>query len=116
MYDGMSHRLKNEPVATADRERYSLNDDEVLKLARWALVIEEHYTRKRGTPTPMDIEWAKDSRTDELYIVQARPETVHSQKQAPLLKLYHLLESGTTLAQGLAIGDAIAAGPAPRDP
>ena len=56
-----------------------LSDDEVLKLSRWAMVIEDHYSHRHGRPTPMDIEWAKDGRSGELFIVQARPETVHSQ-------------------------------------
>ncbi len=59
-----------------------MSDDEVLALARWACLIEDHYTAKRGRPTPMDMEWAKDGRTGELFIVQARPETV-SRKNGP---------------------------------
>ena len=55
-------------------------DEEILTLARWACAIEEHYSRTRGMPTPMDIEWAKDGRTGELFILQARPETVHAQQ------------------------------------
>jgi pyruvate,water dikinase len=110
-YDETGHRLKNVPVPPADRLRFSLDDDDVLQLARWAVAIEEHYTRKRGTPTPMDIEWAKDSRTGQLFIVQARPETVHSQ-QGPTLRIHRLHEQGRVLVEGLAVGEAIATGTA----
>ncbi len=93
-------------VKTSDRERASfvLDDDEVLKLARWADAIEKHYGQ------PMDMEWAKDGETGELFIVQARPETVQSRKEAGVLKSYSLKEKGRRLATGLAIGDAIAVG------
>lgn len=96
-----------ETVDTTDEERTArvLDDDEILTLARWAVTIEQHYGRA------MDIEWAKDGETDELYIVQARPETVHAQKETSMLRSYRLLERSEVLAAGLAIGDAIAAGP-----
>jgi pyruvate, water dikinase len=113
VYDEAAHRLENIPVPLDDRSRYSIADDDVLQLARWGLAIEEHYSRKRGEPLPMDIEWAKDGRTGELFIVQARPETVYSQKKGPVLRRYRLAaEGGTVLAQGLAVGDAIASGTA----
>jgi pyruvate,water dikinase len=73
------------------------------------LKIEDHYSQKRGAPTPMDIEWAKDGPTGELFILQARPETVHSQK-SPVLRVYRLLDRGEVLAEGLAVGEAIAQG------
>jgi pyruvate, water dikinase len=118
IYDATGQRIKNVPVPAEDRARSSVEDADVLQLARWALVIEEHYSKQRGTDTPMDIEWAKDGRTGQMFIVQARPETVHSQKQATKLRLYHLRETGTPLAEGLAVGEAIAVGPARaiRDP
>ncbi|WP_462322338.1 PEP/pyruvate-binding domain-containing protein, partial [Halochromatium sp.] len=85
-----------------------LSDAEVLSLARWAVTIEQHYGK------PMDMEWAKDGETGELFIVQARPETVHSQRAEGLLKTYRLEtspdEAGEPLLSGTAIGDAIAAG------
>jgi pyruvate, water dikinase len=112
IYDETGHRLKNIPAPAQERAQFSLSDAEILQLARWGMAIEEHYSRMRGSPTPMDIEWAKDGYSGELFIVQARPETVHSQRQAPLLRLYHLKERGTVLAEGLAVGDAIATGPA----
>jgi pyruvate, water dikinase len=93
-------------IDTNNRERASfvLDDDEVLKLARWACAIEAHYGQ------PMDIEWAKDGETGELAIVQARPETVQSRKDVGTLKTYRLKEKGRRLVSGLAIGDSIAAG------
>ncbi|MFP4280966.1 MAG: phosphoenolpyruvate synthase, partial [Halochromatium sp.] len=85
-----------------------LSDAEILSLARWAVTIEDHYGK------PMDMEWAKDGETGELFIVQARPETVHSQRAEGLLKTYRLEaspeEAGEPLVSGTAIGDAIAAG------
>ena len=86
------------------RRRFVLTDDEVVRLARWAAAIEDHYGQ------PMDIEWAKDGLTGELFIVQARPETVQSQRRTGALRTYHLRERGEELARGLAIGDAIGAG------
>ncbi len=93
-------------VDTSKRERqsYVLDDDEVLKLARWGCAIETHYGQ------PMDIEWAKDGETGELAIVQARPETVQSRKDVGTLKTYRLKKKGRTLVSGLAIGDSIATG------
>ena len=97
-------------LETGEEERAGavLEDAEVLQLARWAVAIERHYGK------PMDIEWAKDGRTGELFIVQARPETVQARREAGALKTYELREKGPLLAEGLAVGDAIAAGPALR--
>lgn len=82
VYDeGGSRAVKTVPVALGDRARYALSDEDVLTLARWGCTIEAHYSRQRGVPTPMDIEWAKDGRTGELFIVQARPETVHARAE-----------------------------------
>ncbi|MBO8188900.1 phosphoenolpyruvate synthase [Streptomyces spirodelae] len=93
-------------VDTTEQQRaaYVLDDSEILQLARWAVAIEEHYGR------PMDIEWAKDGLSGELHIVQARPETVQARKQAATLRSYRLTERGHRLVDGLAVGDAIAAG------
>ncbi len=106
------------PVSPKDRGRLSLGDDDALELARWAVRIERHYSELRGHPTPMDIEWAKDGLTGDLFIVQARPETVHGRTSGAKLHLYELRGSGPVLVRGLAIGDAIAAGAAHviRDP
>ena len=87
-----------------DRLKYVLRDDEVLQLARWACAIEKHYGQ------PMDIEWAKDGESGELFIVQARPETVQSRKEAGSLKSYTLRSKGEKLVSGLAVGDSISTG------
>ena len=87
-----------------ERSRFVLTDDEVLKLARYAVLIEQHYG------VPMDMEWAKDGETGELYIVQARPETVQSRREAGELKTYKLKDKGERLVSGLAVGDAIGTG------
>jgi pyruvate, water dikinase len=106
--DGLRNRrpATSKLVDTNRKERASfvLDDDEVLKLARWACAIEAHYGQ------PMDIEWAKDGETGELAIVQARPETVQSRKDVGTLKTYRLKKKGRRLVSGLAIGDSIAAG------
>jgi len=101
---GGSETTKNVDTSRRERQSFVLDDEEILQLGRWAAVIEEHYGM------PMDIEWAKDGETGELFIVQARPETVQSQKEAGSLKTYALKETGETLVTGLAIGEAIAAG------
>jgi pyruvate,water dikinase len=90
--------------------RFAITDDEILTLARWACLIEEHYSRKRGDFTPMDMEWAKDGRTGELFILQARPETVQSQKAADSLEAYHLQQKGDVLCRGRSVGEKIASG------
>src|SRR5581483_4055212 len=76
------------PVPAEERERLSITDDEVLTLARWGCLIEEHYSAKAGRPMPMDVEWAKDGKTGELFILQARPETVHAAARKQLLETY----------------------------
>ena len=105
-------RVRDVAVPAEERARFSLSDDDVLELAGWALRIEEHYSRKHLRDTPMDIEWAKDGVTGKLFVVQARPETVHSQRKGPTLRLYRLREEGQVRAQGLAVGEAVAIGPA----
>lgn len=99
---------RTETVETPSRERSSLvlGDDEVILLARWAVAVEEHYGR------PMDMEWAKDGITGELFMVQARPETVQARRSSSRFRTYHLGRPGRLLAAGAAIGDAIAAGTA----
>lgn len=91
-------------TSEAERMALVLSDDEILTLARWAVKIEQHYG------CAMDMEWAKDSVTQQLYIVQARPETVESQKQASVLVNYQLKEKSTVLVQGSSVGSAIASG------
>ncbi len=101
---GGSETIKNVETSTRERRSFVLNDTEILQLGKWAATIEEYYGR------PMDIEWAKDGKSAKLFIVQARPETVQSQKEASFLKTYKLQEEGETLVTGLAIGEAIASG------
>jgi len=105
-------RTVNRAVSPEDRRRFSVTDDEALELARYALVIEEHYSRKAGVYRPMDIEWAKDGQTGELFIVQARPETVISQRQTASLDTYALDEKGVVITEGYAIGQKIGQGTA----
>ena len=113
VYDIGGERLtKNVPVPPEERNRYAISDDEILQLAGWACDIEEHYSAKKGEYTPMDIEWAKDGVTGEMFIVQARPETVQSQKNMEVLEIYHLEERGKVLVTGKSVGEKIAAGKA----
>jgi pyruvate, water dikinase len=100
------------PTPTAERERLSLTDDEVLKVARWGCRIEEHYSKRAGQPMPMDIEWARDGATGELFILQARPETVHATAVANALEIYRLRGRGPKLVTGRSVGTRIGAGPA----
>jgi pyruvate,water dikinase len=101
---------RNERVADSDRNKYCINDDEVLKLAECALIIEKHYSKQAGHNKPMDMEWAKDSIDGRLYIVQARPETVASQQQGSILEQYHLHGEGKILTRGYAVGTKIGQG------
>ena len=98
------HGTLQQEVSEEDKRKFVINDDELLTLARWANIIEEHYQK------PMDIEWAKDGQTGDLYIVQARPETVHSQKDAAVLQTYVLEEKGKQIAEGEAVGSKIGQG------
>lgn len=111
IYDvGGGKLVKNIPVSLEERHQLVLSDEEILQLSQWACLIEDHYSRKRGQPTPMDMEWAKDGVTGELFIVQARPETVHSQKRRDQLEIYHLKEKGKLLLSGRSVGEKIAHG------
>ena len=111
VYDeGGSRAVKTVPVAAGDRTRFALTDDEILTLARWGCAIERHYSLARATATPMDIEWAKDGRTGQLFIVQARPETVHRNREIRQLEHYRLLEHGPVLVAGRSVGSKIATG------
>jgi pyruvate, water dikinase len=108
VYDlGGSKLTKNVPVPESDRARFAIDDNEILTLAKWAVAIEEHYSAVRGTYTPMDIEWAKDGETGELYIVQARPETVQSQKSSNILRNYRFTSGGEPTTPALTIGSAV---------
>jgi pyruvate,water dikinase len=112
VYDvGGGRMTKNIPVAPDDRARFAITDDEILTLARWACLIEDHYSAKRGRATPMDLEWARDGRTGELFILQARPETVQSRKQPGVLETYRLAQKGPALITGRSVGEKIGRGP-----
>jgi pyruvate,water dikinase len=113
VYDiGGSKLTKNVSVPQSEREKYCINDDEILQLAKWACIIENHYSQARGTYTPMDIEWAKDGITGQLFIVQARPETVQSQKSGSVLKNFKLQGTSNVLSRGRAVGEMIGQGKA----
>ncbi len=101
---GGSHTTRNIDASKKEQSRAVLSDDDILHLARWGSAIETHYGK------PMDIEWAKDGSSGDLYIVQARPETVQSQKALNTLSSYQLTETGNQLVAGLAIGQGIATG------
>ncbi|MGC8942458.1 MAG: PEP/pyruvate-binding domain-containing protein, partial [Sulfurihydrogenibium sp.] len=92
VYGVGGERTKIVNVPISEQKQFALTDDEILKLARWGIIIEEHYSKKNGRWTPMDIEWAKDGILNELFIVQARPETVHSRKEERVLKVYKFVE------------------------
>ncbi|MFZ5763731.1 MAG: phosphoenolpyruvate synthase [Thermodesulfobacteriota bacterium] len=108
---GADEPVKNVKTTAEERNHYVINDDEILQLAKWACIIEEHYGKA------MDIEWAKDGDgknvgTGELFIVQARPETVHSQDNKKVMETYKLKEKGKVLVEGLAVGTKIGQGKA----
>lgn len=102
----LEQNVKTVDVDMADRILFSLSQDEVEQLARQALIIEQHYG------CPMDIEWAKDGVNDQLYILQARPETVKSRENKQVLERYQLLQKGTILTEGRSIGQRIGQGKA----
>jgi pyruvate,water dikinase len=107
--------VHNEPVPGEERGRWAITDDEALDLARWACLIERHYSAQRGTPTPMDIEWAKDGLSGELFILQARPETVQSRSSANLLRRWQLEpHQAEEICRGQAIGASVSSGQARR--
>jgi pyruvate,water dikinase len=109
--EGGNKAVREVRVPATDRRRPVLEDEEVLALARWAVAIEDHYSRRAGRPTPMDIEWGRDGRTGELFILQARPETVHSQRTRPALELWRRRSEGTVLVSGRSVGGGVASGP-----
>ncbi|BDG02275.1 phosphoenolpyruvate synthase [Anaeromyxobacter oryzae] len=103
---------RNVEVPKQDRRRFCLGDDEVLELARASVAIERHYSRRAGRDQPMDIEWAKDGVTGEIFVVQARPETVQSQRSVESFEVYRLEGTGPVLARGTSVGEKIASGTA----
>ncbi|MFH0712679.1 MAG: phosphoenolpyruvate synthase [Candidatus Jorgensenbacteria bacterium] len=97
-------------VSARDRNSFSLNEAEIIKLAEWSMIIEKYFSRVYRHYQPMDIEWAKDGKTKELFILQARPETVHSLGKKKLYLEYHLKGKGKVLVSGVAVGTKIASG------
>lgn len=112
VYGDGSRTTRSEMTPMAERGKFSITDDEVLTLARWACLVEDHYSKLAGQPRPMDLEWAKDGLSGELFVVQARPETVHSAKQrTAAAEVYHLTgQHSAPLVSGQAVGDKIGAG------
>ncbi len=107
---GGSRATRIRTVPGAERERFCISDAEVLSLAEIAVRIEEHYSKSAGVPMPMDIEWAKDGADGKLYIIQARPETVASQRSPDVFETYTLKERGRVVVTGRAVGEKIASG------
>ncbi|MGB9464295.1 MAG: phosphoenolpyruvate synthase [Candidatus Acidiferrum sp.] len=112
VYGQGTRTTRSELTPAEERMRYCLTDTEVLQLAKWACQIEDHYSNLAKHPQPMDIEWAKDGVTGKLYILQARPETVHSTKATKVTAdVYHLMvKPGAALVTGQAVGEKIGAG------
>jgi len=107
--DGKGTRTRD--VVEAQRQRFCLSDYEVLQLARWACMIEAHYSELAGRPTAMDLEWAKDGHTGELFILQARPETVHTTNRESFIETHKITgERSAPLATGIAVGERIGQG------
>ncbi len=107
--DGKGTRTRD--VVDAQRQRFCLSDYEVLQLANWACMIEKHYSELAGRPTPMDLEWAKDGNTGELFILQARPETVHATNHENYIEIHKLTgDHNEPLATGIAVGERIGQG------
>ncbi|MBI4082309.1 MAG: phosphoenolpyruvate synthase [Candidatus Lambdaproteobacteria bacterium] len=99
-------------VPPEERRRFCLTPEDVLTLARWGVIIEEHYSQEAGYYKPMDMEWAKDGQSGQLFIVQARPETVISRRETGVIRRHVLDKMGPVLAEGMAVGDLIGNGPA----
>jgi pyruvate,water dikinase len=101
---------KNIPTTPQEQNAFSISDDDVMVLADYAIKVEDHYSRKAGHVKPMDMEWAKDGDDGMIYMVQARPETVESQKKRGMLELYALKENGESIVTGQAVGAKVASG------
>ena len=101
---------KNIPTTEKEEKRFCISDNDVMVLADYAIKVENHYSKKVGHIKPMDMEWAKDGLDGHLYMVQARPETVQSQKKGDILEIYHLREKGEVLVTGRAVGTKIGQG------
>lgn len=111
IYDsGGSKAVRNISTSLEERKRFAISDEDILQLASWACIIEDHYSAKNNKPTPMDMEWAKDGISGELFIVQARPETVQSLKLSNILESYKIEKRGEVLVTGKSVGEKIASG------
>jgi len=102
--------VRNVPTAKEERKRFCITDEQVLELANFCNIIEDHYSTHHGQKTPMDIEWALDGLDNKLYIVQARPETVVSQTTANMLEEYNVTGDGKVLITGRSVGARVARG------
>lgn len=115
VYGVGQERTKIVNVSISEQKQFALTDEEILQLARWGVLIEDHYSKKNNRWTPMDIEWAKDGILNQLFVVQARPETVHSRKEEKVLRVYKFTEpleerAKKRIVYGIAVGDKIAHG------
>jgi pyruvate,water dikinase len=115
VYGAGEERTKIVPVPLEDQKQFALTDEEILTLADWGIKIEEYYSKKYNRYTPMDIEWAKDGQLNQLFVVQARPETVHSRKNPNIVKVYKIItpeeeRRKRVLVRGIAVGDKIGVG------
>jgi len=102
--------LKEKKVSLKDQDKFSITDKEVLTLAKWAKTIEDHYSKKAGKWVPQDMEWAKDGKTGKIFIVQARPETVHAPKIAQIYEEYKVETDKDPILEGIAVGNKIGQG------
>ena len=103
--------IKEIKTSLKDQIKFSLTDEEILTLAKWAMIIEDHYSQKKNKWTPQDIEWAKDGEINELFIVQARPETIYVDKSSKFYEEYKLESlNQTPILTGIAIGEKITSG------
>lgn len=113
IYSGQDSRTtRNVEVSKADQQKLSINDSDIIQLAKWANTIEQYYSKLNNHDTPMDIEWGKDGKTGQLFILQARPETVHSAKKDLQISTFILKQRSKILLKGRAVGTKIGAGPA----
>ncbi|MEJ5339468.1 MAG: pyruvate, water dikinase [Aquificaceae bacterium] len=115
VYGTGQERVKVVNVSLQEQKQFALSDDEILQLARWGILIEDYYSRRNGRWMPMDIEWAKDGILNQLFVVQARPETVHSRREENILKVYKFTQPieeriKKRIVYGIAVGDKIAHG------
>ena len=108
--DETNEKTKNITTPKEDQRRFSISDQDVMLLAQYAIKIEDHYSIQAGYEKPMDMEWAKDGLDGQLYIVQARPETVESRKESNTLEIYNLNEHSRVLVEGRAVGTKIGSG------